>query len=61
MSNTKTFTLTADEEQIKAIYLCMDAALRSAGGKALDAAVMVRDLLNTAIVVEIPAPEPPVE
>lgn len=54
----KTFTLTADEEQIKAMYLCMDAALRSAGGKALDAAVMVRDLLNTAVVSEGAPPEP---
>lgn len=48
----KTFKLTATEDEIKAIYLCMDAALRAAGDKALDAAVLVKKVLNTGVVVE---------
>jgi hypothetical protein len=57
----KTFTFTANEDEVKAIYLCMDAALRSAGEKALDAANLVKKVLNTGVVVEEPAPEPPAE
>lgn len=51
----KKFSLTLDEKQIQAIWLCADAALRASGVKALDAAVAVQAALNTAEEVK---PEP---
>lgn len=48
----KSFTITLDEKQVQAVWLCADAALRSSGVKALDAAVAVQAALNTATPVK---------